>query len=173
MVLGSSHIHINILRFLKYGCILNLALHVFVENTAEAVLRKHLKTNEDRTVALSAVTQSNLRDLIRTVGFRRVSYVGPVANAQHRFDEFQWGGRSEDAGTPDARNHIEVQFLKFGVTIGVGGFKVVDVHKNSTLLNVEEEKTGNISGGSDVVLLPFKTLQDVGGVGRAHDGREG
>lgn len=143
---------------MKYVCIiLNLALQVFVETTAESVLRKHLKTKEDHTVALSAATQSNLRDLFRTVGFRRVSYVGPVADAQHHFDEFQWGGRSEDAGTPDARNHIEAQLIKFGVTIGVGGFKVVDVHKNSTLLNLKEEKIGNISGGSDVVLLPFKT----------------
>eukprot|EP01036_Dinobryon_divergens_P032641 gene32640-42275_t len=38
------------------------------------------------------------------------------------FNQFQWNGRSEDTGTPDARIHIEAQPIKFGVQIG--GYKV-------------------------------------------------
>jgi hypothetical protein len=69
----------------------------------------------------------------------------------------QWAGRSKDAGLPDARTHIENQLRKFGVPIGRKGYKIVDVHKNNKqLLNVSDEKVGAIiSGGSDVVVVPF------------------
>ena len=118
-----------------------------------------MKSKECHTVALSTATQSNLRDLFHNVGFRRVSYVGPPVEVEsgHHFDPFQWDGRSEDAGTLDARNHIEAQLVKFGIRIGLDGFKVEDAHKHKTLLNVTEEKIVSISGGSDIVLLPFRT----------------
>ena len=73
------------------------------------------------------------------------------------FEAFCWGGRSEDSGLPDARIHIENQLKKFGVRIGRGGYKVVDVHKNKQLLDFSDEKIGEISGGTDVVVVPYKT----------------
>ena len=133
-------------------------LQILAEKAAESALRKYFKSKEcHRTVTLSTATQSNLRDLFHNVGFRRVLYAGPPVEPGQHFDPFQWDGRSEDAGALDARNHIEAQLVKFGVRIGPDGFKVEDVHKNKMLLNVTDEKIGSISGGSDIVLLPFRT----------------
>eukprot|EP01039_Chlorochromonas_danica_P008343 gene8343-9196_t len=72
------------------------------------------------------------------------------------FERFCWGGRSEDEGLPDARTHIENQLEKFGVHIGRGGYKVLDVHKNKQLLDTAD---ASISRGVSV-LWELKTEVD-------------
>ena len=55
--------------------------------------------------------------------------------------------------------HIERELAKFGVCIGRGGYAVVDVHSNKSLLSVRDEKIGEISGGTDIAVVPFKTAK--------------
>eukprot|EP00981_Chlorochromonas_danica_P004324 scaffold867_cov176-Ochromonas_danica.AAC.11 len=105
-----------------------------------------------------------VQSLYRQVGLNVV--IGDPLNAEGgaSFERFCWGGRSEDEGLPDARTHIENQLEKFGVHIGRGGYKVLDVHKNKQLLDrghVVPFKTADASISRGVsVLWELKTEVD-------------
>jgi hypothetical protein len=92
------------------------------------------------------------------VGFS-VSIGDPYPSSDLQFEPFFWNGRKEDEAFEDARAHIESQLKNFKVPLGRGGFKVVDVHTMKNLLDVVDEKIGEISGGTDVIIVPFKTAK--------------
>lgn len=122
-----------------------------------AKLEERDKAKKDVTVVISSATQTKVDFLLKIVGLHVV--IGDVLGAEGgaRFEVFPWSGRFEDDGLPDARTHIENQLKKFGVSIGRGGYKIVNVHKNKQLLNVNVVKVGVIIGGSDVAAVPFNT----------------
>lgn len=72
--------------------------------------------------------------------------------------KFPWDGRDKNEALEDVRNHIEERLKKYKAPIeDTGGFKVVDVRKMRTLLNVDDEKIGRISGGTDILIVPSMT----------------
>eukprot|EP01031_Cornospumella_fuschlensis_P028981 gene28981-34975_t len=115
------------------------------------------KSKKDSIVAISSATQSYVQSVFKQVGLTTVVEEAPEADSEAHFEKFYWGGRNEEDGLPDACSHIERQLKKFGVTIGRGGYKVVDVHTNKHLLDVSDDKIGEITGGTDVVVIPNKT----------------
>jgi hypothetical protein len=79
----------------------------------------------------------------------------PSAEVGILFDAFSWGGRSEEDRMPGVRTHIETQLRKFAVSMGRGGYKIVDVHTRRHLLDVRDKKVGVLSGGTDIAVVPF------------------
>jgi hypothetical protein len=130
---------------------------------AEAVIAKQDerdKTKRNSTVIISSATQSKVDNLFRSVGFHKEIYDGSIIDTPSaHFDPFNWAHRAEDDGVSDARVHIERELAKFGVRIGRGGYVVEDVHSNKSLLSFRDEKIGEISGGTDIVIVPFKTAK--------------
>ena len=76
------------------------------------------------------------------------------------FTSFNWAGRTEDQGTPDARTHLEAELKKFGVTFGRDSYKLVNIHKVACVLNFEDAKVGKLSGGTDLAIVPYKVAID-------------
>eukprot|EP00597_Dinobryon_sp_UTEXLB2267_P013382 CAMPEP_0170105750 /NCGR_PEP_ID=MMETSP0020_2-20130122/4962_1 /TAXON_ID=98059 /ORGANISM="Dinobryon sp., Strain UTEXLB2267" /LENGTH=445 /DNA_ID=CAMNT_0010329941 /DNA_START=13 /DNA_END=1350 /DNA_ORIENTATION=+ len=129
-----------------------------IDAIAKGVMGKiEEKNKKDSIILISSATQSKVATLFQQVGLAVVQGDVPHVEGGAKFEIFPWGGRSEDDGLPDARTHIEIQLKKFGVTIGRGGYKIVDVHKKKDLLNLSDEKIGDIRGGSDFAVVPYKT----------------
>lgn len=50
--------------------------------------------------------------------------------------------------------HFQQELEKFGVNFGRDHFKFYDVHSYDQLLNVNDEKSGKLSGGTDLIIGP-------------------
>jgi len=140
------------------------------EAIAEAVVAKQEEkdiSKREMVVTISGATQTKTVAVLNRLDLARIIDDDPVPLASYsaHFSPFAWDGRDEDAGLKDAKNHIETQLGKFGVRIGRGGYKVEDVHTAKTLLNFHDPKVGDIRGGTDVVVVPYKTAK--GGISTA------
>ena len=116
------------------------------------------KNKSESKVVISTVTQSRVNRLYEQVGFS-ISEGDPYPSSDLQFEPFFWNGRKEDEALEDARAHIESQLRKFKVPLGRGGYKVVDVRTMKDLLNVVDDRIGEISGGTDIIIVPFKTAK--------------
>ena len=116
------------------------------------------KNKSESKVVISAATQSKVSRLYEQVGFS-VSEGDSYPAIDLQFEPFIWEGRREDDALKDARTHIDNQLKKFQVPLGEGGYKVVDVHAMKNLLNVNDEKIGDISGGTDIIIVPFRAAK--------------
>jgi hypothetical protein len=116
------------------------------------------KNKSESKVVISSATESKVNRLYEQIGFS-VSEGDPYPSSDLQFEPFFWNGRKEDEALEDARAHIESQLKNFKVPLGRGGYKVVDVHTMKNLLDVVDEKIGEISGGTDVIIVPFKTAK--------------
>ncbi len=128
-----------------------------LKETLKEALAEMEAEKESKTVVISAATQGRVECLFRLNGLTTEEGAFHGSTPAISFLPFQWNERSESEGTPDARNHLEEELIKFGAKFGRGFFKLVDCHRNKHLLNVEDSKIGKISGGSDLVVVPFKT----------------
>ena len=72
------------------------------------------------------------------------------------FESFDWRGRNEAQGTPDAVVHVQKQLTKVNVPFGREGYRMEDVHTRKTVLNISDKKF-ELSGGTDAVIVPYKT----------------
>jgi hypothetical protein len=70
------------------------------------------------------------------------------------FLPFEWLDQ-EEKDTSRARAHLEAQLLRFGVQFGPGQYQLYDVHNKKGILNVDDRKTGKLSGGTDLILGPY------------------
>ncbi len=124
-------------------------------------------SKREMVVTMSDATQTKTAAVLNRLGLALTIDDDPVplASCSASFSPFRWDGRAEDEGLKDARNHIETQLKKFGVPIGRGGYKVEDVHTVKNLLNFHDPKVGDIRGGTDVAVVPYKTAQ--GGISTA------
>ena len=116
------------------------------------------KNKSESKVVISSATATKVTELYDKVGFS-VSLGDPFPASDLQFEPFSWNGRREDEASGDARTHIENQLKKFEVPLGRGGYKVVDVHTQLSLLNVSDEKIGDISGGTDMIIVPYKAAK--------------
>jgi hypothetical protein len=70
-----------------------------------------------------------------------------------RYELFRWF-QQEEADIPRASQHLQSQLTRFGVHFGRGGYKLYDVHAKKQILDVEDRKTGNLKGGTDLIIGP-------------------
>lgn len=75
------------------------------------------------------------------------------------FTPFVWTGAEED-DTPQAKAHLETQLQKFGVPLRGGLYELYDVHKCKTILSLSDPKTGDLSGGTDLILGPANLYEE-------------
>jgi len=114
-------------------------------------------TTELNTIIMSEASQMKFDSLIQRMGLNIIEEEVPVIDHSVEFERFNWNGESEPEGTPRARTHLEIELRKFGCQFGRSGYKLVDVHTKNNLLNIKDTKIGKLSGGSDVVIVPYKT----------------
>lgn len=78
----------------------------------------------------------------------------PLPQPDNHFQPFEWNGRIEVDGLADARKHVEDELRKLNVQLDREGYKAVDVHLMDDLLNVLDDKIGDIRGGTDLIIVP-------------------
>jgi hypothetical protein len=66
---------------------------------------------------------------------------------------FDWQGQVETSRTPAARDHIEI-ILGTALT---DQYELQNVQNDKSLFNIESERIGNLSGGTDLVIVPART----------------
>jgi hypothetical protein len=76
----------------------------------------------------------------------------PISSENAQFLPFEWQ-QQEELDTPRAMQPLKTELKKFGVVFGNnrGLFKLYDVHNSHNLLNLQDEKTGKLSGGTDLI----------------------
>lgn len=79
----------------------------------------------------------------------------PPPSSGYTFDPFVWTA-DENPGISAAYEHLYDQLRKFGVPFDFDNFKLVDVHTDENVLTVRDEKLGNIRGGTDLAILPYR-----------------
>jgi hypothetical protein len=127
----------------------------FIKALDERELKK-----ESNTIVISEATQARVIRLLEgiSVGIIDDEFEGSTQSIS--FSPFNWNGLSEIQGTPYARDHLEKELKKFGAKFGRGNYKLVDCHSLRDLLSFDDNKIGKISGGSDLIIVPFKTAQE-------------
>jgi hypothetical protein len=110
----------------------------------------------DETIVMSGVTHAKITALQRKMDFT-TAFAEPPIQPSLTFTRFDWKGRSEKDGTPEARSHLQTQLSYFGAKFGRGSYKIIDVHAMSNFLSYESGKLGKFRGGTDLVIVPYST----------------
>jgi hypothetical protein len=56
---------------------------------------------------------------------------------------------------PRAISHLQQQLQKVGVAFGRDNYQMYDVHSKHGILSVRDEKSGSLSGGTDLIIAPY------------------
>lgn len=78
----------------------------------------------------------------------------PTHTSNVSFEPFEWL-TDEDKDMERATIFLKQQLKKFNISMGRNNFELYDVHASKTILNVDDDKTGKLSGGTDIILAPF------------------
>ena len=120
--------------------------------------------DEDRSpvsVQISNVTTTISNTILQNAGVTsaiNMTLPVPAPSFLGSFSPFNWGG-GEDANTADACNRLTAYLREAGVVVGVGGYKVVDVHRKN-LLTIQLGRY-SLKGKTDELIVPFKQSDDV------------
>jgi len=120
--------------------------------------------DEDRSpvsVQISKVTTTISNTILQNAGVTsaiNMTLPVPAPSFLGSFSPFNWGG-GEDANTADACNRLTAYLREAGVVVGVGGYKVVDVHRKN-LFNIQLGRY-LLRGKTDALIVPFKQSSDV------------
>eukprot|EP01035_Chromulina_nebulosa_P019290 gene19290-25150_t len=117
--------------------------------------REREVVRETQTTVISEVSQSKFNQLIWSMGL--VIVEGDNPETTKVFQEFNWNQRSKPVAISNACEHLQLQLSACGCRFGRDGYKLLDVHTDKHLLDFSNRKVGNFSGGSDIVLVPYKT----------------
>mmetsp|Transcript_19695 Transcript_19695/g.27054 ORF Transcript_19695/g.27054 Transcript_19695/m.27054 type:complete len:298 (+) Transcript_19695:127-1020(+) len=110
---------------------------------------------ESNTIAFSTVSKNTIRSYLAFIKMAILVEDPPNAVENNvSFEPFQWLD-TEEIDTPRAISHLEQELKKFGVLFGRNNYKMFDVHKYDTLLSFEDEKSGSVSGGTDLLIAPY------------------
>jgi hypothetical protein len=126
-----------------------------VMKEAKAETKKEMEKTETQTIAFSSVSESDLCNYLRSINmcvFEEDPLPDPPVDGIE-FKPFDWQLQKEK-DTPRAKDHFETELKKFGVNFGKGLFKLYDMHKFPNLLDLEDVKTGKLSGGTDLIIAP-------------------
>jgi len=133
-------------------------MQLFKSAVIEAMNERDASIKED-TVSMSGVTDGKMRNILSKLNLsvEECSDDIPPTPEAVNFLAFDWEDKSEPEKTPDACIHLSKELTKFGCIFQRGGYKVVDIHTDDAFLKIHDKKIGNLSGGSDVAIVPFKT----------------
>lgn len=83
-----------------------------------------------------------------------VSKGHPRPPSERVFTPFNWT-TNEDSGTASAMRHLRDQLsTNFDMNLENSNFELVDIHSIHDFLNVQDEKIGKVSGGTDLIIVP-------------------
>jgi len=119
-------------------------------------LREEAADKADQSVIISEATETRVNTYLKKKGFV-VLVDAPEIQADYfdkEFQPFQWT-RSEPDDTPAAMVHLQTQLQEFGLQFGRGHFSLYDVHAIRSFLSFDDERSGKISGGTDLVIAPY------------------
>ncbi len=126
---------------------LKRAFDEFIENEEEE--KKSLPSG----LTISTVTQSQLSDYLDRMNMNIVQSTFQEEwnlNESLTFMPFKWEINKED-DMVRAIAHLNEQLAKF-IQLGPKKYQLYDVHQQKQLLNVNDERYGNINGGTDILL---------------------
>mmetsp|Transcript_27233 Transcript_27233/g.38732 ORF Transcript_27233/g.38732 Transcript_27233/m.38732 type:complete len:237 (+) Transcript_27233:37-747(+) len=131
-------------------------LGVEIEKAVMSAFEKFEAKKEGSTIAFSTVSKSKVRSYLNSINIAVLEGepLFPVENSLVSFQPFQWLD-AEEKDTPRAISHLERELKKFGVTFGRSNYKMYDVHNDHSLLTFKDDKTGSLSGGTDLIIAPF------------------
>jgi hypothetical protein len=50
--------------------------------------------------------------------------------------------------------------IAVSIVLGRGGYEIYNVHSDKTLLSIEDEKAGKVSGGTDIIVDPYGVTEE-------------
>ena len=126
----------------------------------KATLKEAIKETEDEkergTLSFSTVSESKVIKYLEFIDVIMLAAdpLDPVENHTVAFQPFFWQA-SEDADTPRAIAHLQQELQKFGVVFGRNNYQMYDVHSKHGILSVRDDKSGSLSGGTDLIIAPY------------------
>jgi len=119
-------------------------------------LRRHDEEKEEKTLTFSNASDSAVRRLLEVNDLLIYEEDAEQLNttAVAEFQPFHWE-QGEDKDTPRAKEHLQTQLSKFGVHFGRSYYRIYDVHTQKTLLSLDDNRTGKLSGGTDLLIAPY------------------
>eukprot|EP01041_Mallomonas_annulata_P001403 gene1402-2697_t len=126
-----------------------------------AAIREIQGKSEEESITISNASDTVANNLTKKLGFAQSQKFleNTIDNNTTLFDSFDWAGKNEDQGMERATLHIKSQLSKFYHHFDKpNGFKIVDIHRNKSLLDVCDDNVGTIHGGSDVAIVPTYTV---------------
>jgi hypothetical protein len=127
------------------------------------ILDERDKQQQQKAVKFSECSNESLKNLITLLDITIVE--GRSADiptpSDLTFDLFEWK-QDEEKDTLRAFDHLKSQLIKFGVSIGdeEGKYAMFDVHAHKTILSVHDKKTGNLTGGTDIIIAPYGIAEE-------------
>jgi hypothetical protein len=129
-------------------------------DTMKEIVKEGIKEFEEerekKSITFSTITQSVVRDYLESLNIV-VLEMEPVDEDISNlvgFSPFTWQA-SEEEDTERAMLHLQQELSHFGIIFGRNNYKLYDVHKRKNILSLKDEKTGALSGGTDLILAPF------------------
>jgi len=112
------------------------------------------RSKEESTVAISAVSVATYSAFAQKLQLAAVSK-GPLRPPSEKvFVPFVWT-TDENSGTDAAMRHLRDQLsANFDFNLENSNFDLVDIHSRHDFLNVQDEKIGKVSGGTDLIIVP-------------------
>jgi hypothetical protein len=117
-----------------------LADAITIAETVVQKMKEAQEKTEEQTIVVSEASQSKAQLLLNRIEAYLAEGNFPTDEALDIGTTFDWQGRNEPNGTPDACTFIKSELAKCGLRLQPGGYKVVDVHTSRNLLNIEEKK---------------------------------
>jgi hypothetical protein len=125
-------------------------------------LADHEAEKESKTLTISTASNKCVRDYLEQLKLVMCEEeVSDMGLDDLTISPFEWDDNlTEDQHMVRIVRYVNDLFQICGIVLGRGGYKIYDVHSDKTLLNFEDEKSGKISGGTDIIVGPFGVAQE-------------
>ena len=123
------------------------------------IVRSEFKAQEEKqkesTICMSKASESQVSGVLNKLSMIVVAGECDIQGIE--FAKFDWGTQYEVQGTARALEHLCGGLTAAGVLLEVeGGFQAIDTHAYPGLLNFDDDRVGKISGGTDIVITPYR-----------------
>lgn len=152
------------LIFLNSGVILVVVVLLFLcmylgmtvedqKSVFNSVLDEREASRETQTLTFSKASAGAVATFLQNHDMIRTTEPAPNYSSQIEFPPFEWLN-TEDKDMERATIYLKQQLIKFGFQIGRGNFECYDTHATTGILSFSDDKTGKLSGGTDIILAP-------------------
>lgn len=117
----------------------------------------HEKQKDERVFKVSNISDGALESIIGIFDIDIIEDHQITAMAEGlTFNPFEWKKRNGDDADAmhEASNHVETELRKFHVPFGLDNYILVDVHKDTHLLNIDNDMI-KIRGGTDLIITSY------------------